>query len=139
MIEQKLRASSKNKLFFVDELEVVGVEVESESRFKAGEAPLIYLRPLSALSPSSNPATSSQEALKPANSRRRRSQCVFTNTATRMHVLQGIPARSHQCKPTQPHIANKSLIGVSSAWSYQAKQSPPSSSCHTTQALRMPA
>ena len=56
MVEQRLRASSKNKLFFVDEL-VVDVEVESESRFKAGEAPLIYLRPLSALSPSGNPTT----------------------------------------------------------------------------------
>ena len=76
------------KLLFVDELEVVDVEVESESRFKAGEAPLIYLRPLSVLSPSGNPArnapacnfvSAGPETRKP---HQQRSQCMFTNTAT---------------------------------------------------------
>jgi len=115
---------------FVDELEVVDVEVESESRFKASEAPLIYLRPPSVLSPSGNPACNApacnfvSAGPEPANPTNNVANVCSQIQPLAMHVLQGSPAQSHQCEPTQPHMANKSLIGVSSAFSKLSKLLP---------------
>jgi hypothetical protein len=89
------------KLLFVDELEVVDVDVESESRFKAGEAPLIYLRPLSVLSPSGNPACNAPACNAPAcnfvsaGPETRKQRCTFCKETLpdRINASQHSPTR----------------------------------------------